>query len=137
MLEGTFLLDAAHIMNWTGFNYCYILIFMILWMFLLQSYSVLYVGIIRLGFIIHCSSRQNGVLIFFFLFLHENICCGYSLGMLEEALLMNIHNLCFHGEIRLSSGRMVPNFGSRVPGFKFYKIHSITAQRFIAQSLSL
>ena len=32
----------------------------------------------------------------FFLFLHKNVCCG----QLDEALLMNTHNLCFHGEIR-------------------------------------
>ena len=42
------------------------------------------------------------------LFLHENICCGYSLEAprrgasndLGEALLMSTHNICFHGEIR-------------------------------------
>ena len=35
---------------------------------------------------------------YFFLFLHENICCGYSL----EVLLCGAeyHNICLHGEIR-------------------------------------
>ena len=44
--------------------------------------------------------------------LHENICCGYSLEspwrgnsneypqhMFAKAILMNTHNICFHGEI--------------------------------------
>ena len=31
---------------------------------------------------------------YFFLFLHKNICCGYSLG-LGKALLMSTHNICF------------------------------------------
>ena len=35
----------------------------------------------------------------FFLFLHENICCGYSLECLDEVLLMSIYNINFHGEI--------------------------------------
>ena len=26
---------------------------------------------------------------------HENICCGYSLKPLDEALLMSTHNICF------------------------------------------
>ena len=33
-----------------------------------------------------------------FLFLHENICCWYSLE--AEALLMSTHNIGFRGEIR-------------------------------------
>ena len=32
-----------------------------------------------------------------FLFLHPNICCGYSL---EKKQLGQYHNICFHGEIR-------------------------------------
>ena len=34
-----------------------------------------------------------------FLFLYENMCCGYSLEV-PEALLMSTHNICFHTEIR-------------------------------------
>ena len=37
---------------------------------------------------------------YFFLFLHKNICSGYSIEALIEALLMSTHNICFHGEIR-------------------------------------
>ena len=36
----------------------------------------------------------------FFLFLHENICCGTHEKRLAEVLLINTHNICFHGEIR-------------------------------------
>ena len=36
----------------------------------------------------------------FFLFLHKNICCGYSLEAPGEALLMSTHNICFCAEIR-------------------------------------
>ena len=39
---------------------------------------------------------RGGIQLIFFLFLHENICCGYSL----EAPLMSTHNICFCGEIR-------------------------------------
>ena len=31
----------------------------------------------------------------FFLFFHENICCGYSLKRLVEVLLMGTHSICF------------------------------------------
>ena len=46
---------------------------------------------------------RGGIHILFFLFLHENICCGYSshVGMhLGEALLMSTCDICFCGEIR-------------------------------------
>ena len=59
----------------------------------------------------------NPKVLIFFLFLHENIYCGYSLeapyqgasneypqhmfsGRLTKALLMSTHNICFRGEIR-------------------------------------
>ena len=29
------------------------------------------------------------------LFLHKNLCCGYSL----ESILMSAHNICFYGEL--------------------------------------
>ena len=35
-----------------------------------------------------------------FLFLHENICCGYSLEVPAKALLIGTHNICFCGIIR-------------------------------------
>ena len=40
------------------------------------------------------------VLIFFSLFLHENICCGHSLEVPQAVFLMNNHNICFCREIR-------------------------------------
>ena len=36
----------------------------------------------------------------FFLFLHKNICCRYSVEATHEVLLMSTHNICFCGEIR-------------------------------------
>ena len=42
-----------------------------------------------------------GVLIFF-LFLHENVCCGYSSEC--ELLVMNTHNIWFCGEIKVLCG---------------------------------
>ena len=42
------------------------------------------------------ATDKRGSHIIFFLFLHENICYGYSL----EVLLMSTHNMCFRGEIR-------------------------------------
>ena len=35
-----------------------------------------------------------------FLFLHENICCGYSLEAPHRGASNEYHNICFHGEIR-------------------------------------
>ena len=39
----------------------------------------------------------------YFFKVQENICCGYSLECLIEALLMNTHNICFHEEVRKTS----------------------------------
>ena len=36
----------------------------------------------------------------FFLFLHKNICCGYSLEVPRQGASNEYHNICFHGEIR-------------------------------------
>ena len=44
--------------------------------------------------------QYKSIVLFFFLFLHENICCGYSLEVLSEALLMSTHNIYLHEEIR-------------------------------------
>ena len=51
-----------------------------------------------------------------FLFFHENNCCGYSVQVLTEALLLSKHNIRFYGEIRkmlceypLLSGAMMLN----------------------------
>ena len=35
-----------------------------------------------------------------FLFLHENICCGYSLEAPRRGASNEYHKICFHGEIR-------------------------------------
>ena len=35
-----------------------------------------------------------------FLFLQENICCGYSLEVPRRGTSNEYHNICFHGEIR-------------------------------------
>ena len=39
------------------------------------------------------------ILGYFFLFLHENICCGYSLEVLAKTLLMSTNSICFYGEL--------------------------------------
>ena len=36
----------------------------------------------------------------FFLFLHEKICCGYSLEVPQRGASNEYHNICFRGEIR-------------------------------------
>ena len=43
---------------------------------------------------------KSGYQVISFLFLDENICCGYTLEGLAEALLMSTHNICFCQEIR-------------------------------------
>ena len=48
-------------------------------------------GIIRSSF----SNLKNQIV---FIILHKNICCGYSFEVLNEALLMGTHNICFGGE---------------------------------------
>ena len=45
----------------------------------------------------------------FFLFLHKNICCGYS----SEALLMSISNICFYKEIEKTT--CIPKLSSNTP----------------------
>ena len=42
----------------------------------------------------------NQKVLIFFLFLHECICCGYSLEAPCRGILMSTHNICFHEEIR-------------------------------------
>ena len=37
---------------------------------------------------------------YFFLFLYENICCGYSLELPHRGASNEYHNICFCGEIR-------------------------------------
>ena len=41
----------------------------------------------------------NLKVLIFFLFLHKNICCGYSLKV-PRPRLMSTHNICFRGEIK-------------------------------------
>ena len=41
-----------------------------------------------------------GIHIISFLFLHENICCGYSLEAPRQGTSNEYHNICFHGEIK-------------------------------------
>ena len=42
----------------------------------------------------------GGSHIVFFLFLHENVCCGYSLEAPQWGASNEYHNISFHGEIR-------------------------------------
>ena len=44
-----------------------------------------------------------GIGLIFFLFLHENICCGYSLEAPRRGASNEYHNIGFHGEIRKMS----------------------------------
>ena len=41
-----------------------------------------------------------GINIIFFLFLHENICCVYSLEVPQRGTSNEYNNIYFHGEIR-------------------------------------
>ena len=43
---------------------------------------------------------KGGIHLIFFLFLHENICCGYSLEATSHGASYEYHNICFRGEIR-------------------------------------
>ena len=43
---------------------------------------------------------KSGYQLIFVLFLHKNVCCGYSLEVPPEALLMRTNNIYFHGKIR-------------------------------------
>ena len=43
---------------------------------------------------------MQDILIIFFLFLHENICCGYSLEVPHRGTSNENHNITLHGEIR-------------------------------------
>ena len=43
---------------------------------------------------------RGDIHIIFFLFLLENICCGYSLEAARRAASNEYHNICFHEEIR-------------------------------------
>ena len=71
---------------------------------------MMYLSICMLWVLI--ATDKRGTCKIFFLFLHENIHCGYSLEVpqqgasneyhnicFREALLMSIHNICFRGEI--------------------------------------
>ena len=42
----------------------------------------------------------NQNVLIFFLFLHENICCGYSLEAPHRGASNEYHNICFHEEIK-------------------------------------
>ena len=48
------------------------------------------------------NSRYEGIHILHFLFILENICCGYSFEAprLAEAFLISTQNTCFHGETK-------------------------------------
>ena len=48
------------------------------------------------------------ILEYFFLFLHENVHCGYSLS---EVLLMSTHNMCFYRETE----KIIPELLSNTP----------------------
>ena len=43
---------------------------------------------------------SNSKLLIFFLFLHKNICCGYSLEAPRWGASNEYHNICFHPEIK-------------------------------------
>ena len=45
----------------------------------------------------------------FFLFLHENICCGTH----KKARLLNIHKICFHGITKTRLFKYIENFTTK------------------------
>ena len=45
----------------------------------------------------------------FFLFLHGNICCGYSLEEPRQGPSNEYHNICFYGEIKKISTFLAPS----------------------------
>ena len=47
-----------------------------------------------------------GIRLIFFLFPHENICCGYSLEVPQGGISNEYLNICFRGEIRKISALM-------------------------------
>ena len=46
------------------------------------------------------SLDKSGIRSVFFLFVHENICCGYSLKVPQRGTSNEYHNICFRGQIR-------------------------------------
>ena len=46
------------------------------------------------------ATDKRGIHIIFLWFLHENICCGYSLEVPRRGASNEYHNICFCGEIR-------------------------------------
>ena len=50
----------------------------------------------------------NPKVLILYLFLHTNICCGYTFETPIEALLMSTHNICFRRKIR----KYLPNIPS-------------------------
>ena len=58
-------------------------------------------------------------IIIFFLLLHKDICCGYSLEAPLKALLMSTHNICFYTEMRKSANILAYNCFSETK-YAFY-----------------
>ena len=48
----------------------------------------------------HIATDKRGDPHNIFVFLHENICCGYSLEAPRRGASNEYHNICFRGEIR-------------------------------------
>ena len=55
---------------------------------------------------------KRGIHILFFLFFHENICCGYSLEVPRCGASNEYHNIRFCGEIRKISTLFVQKIGA-------------------------
>ena len=65
--------------------------------------SKLYQTVLSITDDVHSTSYGvffNPKVLTFFLFLHENICCGYSLEAPHRGISNEYHNICFRGEIR-------------------------------------
>ena len=50
---------------------------------------------------------SGGIHIIIFLFLHKNICCGYSLEGPRQGAFNEYHNICFNGEIKKNSSNFL------------------------------
>ena len=64
------------------------------------SYSSMFWAGCLINFTLPLVQIRVGISLIFFLFLHENIYCDYSLEAPRRGASNEYHNICFRGEIR-------------------------------------
>ena len=50
------------------------------------------------------------------LFLHKNICCGYSIEAPRRGASNEYHNICFYAEL----GKIIPKLSSSTPPYQVF-----------------